>query len=434
MKYGSLKPFIPVAVFLLAIFLTIMLVYVPFPNLIRLDDSDYPCQEVPTIVTPGGDFKLYVDADRVWAGERELEIEEGVVRIPQDLSLGWHDIALQVGGTTSTRPDSLYVTPFDLQDYTFIQITDMHTSYYEGADIEERRGVIDLVNDMGPAFVVDTGDMTNYGLEKQYILYESIISGLDVPLYTIPGNMETYSDHNLERYAEHLGPSNYYFYIGDTLFVAGAALHAPRSWGGFDDEQLEWLDENFAREAALKIFLQHTPIVSEEGRDYKYIPWGWKDGHFSQVEQGYDRIVDILTREKAVTLSGHWHTYSNIFEYKGATFYQTPSVTWMSGVKKGPRFRLFRIQDGEITFDKVIEYKRFDISREYGTDNTQVTVNIRNDHEFPVPLNVHVKLSPSSFPYKTDTGEIMASTSSGDVWVRYDAPPGESEIRVTPVT
>jgi hypothetical protein len=433
MKTSSLKPYVPLLVFIVVLIITMWLTYVPFPNIVRLIDSDYPNQHVPTIVTPGGNFELSPNAERVWLGGQELEIEQGIIKIPQDFPPGWYHLTLQLNGANSTRYNSIYVTPLSLQDFTFVQITDMHTPCYGGQDVEERKRVIDLINDIGSAFVVDTGDMTDYGLEEQYIWYDHIISGLELPLYTIPGNMETYSDPNLERYAKHLGPGNYYFYFGETLFVAGAALHSPRSWGGFDDAQLEWLDATLSREANLKFLLHHIPIVSEEGRDYKYVPWGWKDDHFSQIEQGYEQIVNILTREEVITLSGHWHGYSNKFEYEGATFYNTPSVTRMSGIKEGPRFRLFRIQNGTIIYDKVIEYEKLDITSEYTTDNTQVKIEIKNEHAFPVPLNVYVKLSPSISPYKTDLGEIAASTASGDIWVRYDAPVGESEIQLAPL-
>jgi len=430
MKLGRLKSYLPLVIFIVVLIIIMWLSYVPFPNIVKLAVADYPNQQVPTIVSPGGDFELPANAEKVWLGGRELEIKQRIVRIPQDLLPGWYNLTIQLDGANSTRYNSIYVTPFNLQDFTFVQITDMHTPCYGGQDVEERKGVIDLINDMGPAFVVDTGDMTDYGLEEQYVWYEHIISGLEIPLYTIPGNMESYSDPNLERYAKYLGPGNYYFYFGETLFAAGAALHSPRSWGGFDDAQLAWLDATLSKEAKLKFLLHHIPIASEEGRDYKYVPWGWKDGHFSQIEQGRERIVDILTREKAITLSGHWHGYSNKFEYEGATFYNTPSVTRMTGIKEGPRFRLFHIQNGTITYDNVIEYERLDITCEYRTDSTQVKISIKNEHIFPVPLNIHVKLAPSQFPYKTDLGEITASTASGDIWVKYSAPVGESEIQV----
>ncbi len=434
MKPMRLRSYVPVAVFAVALVITMWLTYTPFPNIIRLTDSDYPNRQVPSMVTPGGNLGVPMNAEKVWMGEQELEIEQETIGVPEGLAPGWYNLTLQLDGANSTRYDSVYVTPADLQDFTFVQLTDIHTPFYGGQDVEERKRVVDLINDMGPAFVVDTGDMTDYGLERQYIWYEWITSGLEMPVYRIPGNMETYSDPNLERYAEHLGPGNYYFNFGETLFVAGAALRSPTSWGGFDDTQIKWLDTTLSQEANLKFLLHHIPIVADEGRDYEYVPWGWKGGHFSQIEQGYEEIVNIVTREKVVTLSGHWHGYSHKSEYKGAAFYNTPSVTRMTGIKAGPRFRLFRIQDGTITYDNVIEYEKLGITREYNTDNTQVTIRIRNEEGFPVPLNVHVKLSPSGLPYQTDLGEIMASTVSGDIWVEFSAPIGESEIHVMPAT
>lgn len=432
MKLIRLKPYIPSTIFIFVLIAVMGMTYVPSPNIIRLSESDYPNEHVPSIVAPGEYFKISTSVEKVWVGFQELKNEQGTIKIPEDFSPGWYNLTLQINGINTTRNNSIYVTPISEDDFTFIQVTDVHTPCYDGADVQERKNVFNLVNDIGPAFVVDTGDMTDYGLEKQYVYYGWIISDLEMPLYTIPGNMETYSDPNLERYAKHLGPGNYYFYFGETLFVAGAALHSPRSWGGFDDAQIKWLDTTLSKEADLKFLLHHIPIVSDEGRDYKYVPWGWKGDHFSQIEQGYEQIVNILTREKVMTLSGHWHGYSHESEYEGATFYNTPSVTRMSGIKEGPRFRLFRIQNGTITYDNVVEYEKLAITREYNTDNTQVTIRIRNEEGFPVPLNIHVELSPSVFPHKTDLGEIVASTASGDIWVKYSAPIGESEIQVTP--
>jgi hypothetical protein len=431
MKLINLKPYIPLTIFVLVLIIVMWLTYVPHPDIIRLNDSDYPNKYVPAIVTPGGNFTILSSVEKVWIGEQELKIEQGVIKIPEDFLQGWYNITLQINGLNITRNNSIYVTPINIDDFTFVQVTDVHTPCYMGADIEERKNVFDLVNEIGPAFVVDTGDMTDYGLEEQYIYYDWIKSNLEMPLYTIPGNMETYSDPNLERYACHLGPSNYFFYFGKTLFVASTGLHSPRSWGGFDDVQIKWIEDTLSKDANLKFLLNHIPIVSKQGRDYNYVSWGWKDGHFSQIEEGYKEIVKILTYEKANVLSGHWHGYSDKFQYNGATFYNTPSVTRMSSIKEGPRFRLFQIQNNTITYDKVIEYEKLHITKEYKTNNTQVKIMINNEEGFYVPLNIHVKLLPLIHPYKTNKGEIIKYTPSGDIWIKYNAPFGESEIIVS---
>jgi len=432
MRLVELKPYSLLMGFVFVLLIIMWITYVPFPNVERVSDLEYPNQYVPAIAAAGENFRIFVNAERVWVGHLEVEIEQGFVKLPEDISPGWYSLTLLIAGVNNTRQNALYVAPSSSLDFTFVHMTDMHTPAFGGLDVEERKRVVGLINDLGPTFVVDTGDATDYGLEEQYDWYDWITAGLEMPLYNLPGNQETYSDPNLERYAHRLGPSNYFFYFGETLFVGGAPLHSPRSWGGFDEAQIRWVDDSLSKEAKLKFFMNHIPIVAKEGRDYRYVPWGWKGGHFSQIEQGYEQIVKILTREKVVNLVGHWHGYSHKFEYGEATFYNTPSVTRNTWVKEGPRFRLFRVKNYTIVFDNVIEFGKLDLTREYTTDNAQVKVRIVNKEGFSIPLTVHVKLSPAGYPYSTSLGEIVFASPSGHIWVKYEAPVGVSEIEVFP--
>ncbi len=102
----------------------------------------------------------------------------------------------------------------------------------------------------------------------------------------------------------------------------------------------------------------------------------------------------------------------------------------MSGIKEGPRFRLFQIQNNSITYDRVIEYEKLHIIRNYSTNNTQVKITINNEEDFSIPLCIHVKLAPLRTPYTPNKGEIIKYTASGDLWVQYDTPIGESEIEI----
>ncbi|MBD3350297.1 MAG: hypothetical protein GF364_02315 [Candidatus Lokiarchaeota archaeon] len=427
-KLENIK-YLPILLFILGLIVTLLVSNVPYPNLMRLSEDDYPNEYVPTLVEAGGNCSIPSIVQKLWIDEQEFSINDGKIEIPEAFEPGWYNLTLQIEGTNNTRKNSLYVTPLNPGNFTFIQVTDTHTPIFMGSDVEERKNVYDLVNDMGPAFIVDTGDMTDYGLEEQYINYEYIISDLEMPLYTVPGNMETYSDPNLDRYAAHLGPANYYFKFNDTLFVAGAALHAPRSWGGFTDEQIEFIDGAMAKDAELKFLLHHIPIVSEEGRDYSLVPWSKRDGIFSQVDRGFDEINNILSIEQARVLTGHWHTYSNEFEYNDVIFYNTPSVVRMSGNTDGPRFRLFRIEDNVIKYDKVISYERLSIHKEYVLAGTEAVISIQNDHDFSIPLNLHLKLAGSP-PFVATQGEVVKNTTSGDIWVSFNAPNGYSEFTI----
>lgn len=433
MKLQRLKPYSLLTGFILALLLTMWITYIPFPHVVRVSDSEYPNENVPVIVGAGEKFKIFVKAQSVKVNDEEVQVENGFVQVPENLGPGWYNLTFFIDGE-DVRENAMYVPPYTSENFTFVFMCDMHTPPMGAPYIEERKRVADLINDIGPAFVIDAGDMTDFGLEEEYDWYEWIISGFEMPLYTLPGNHETYADPNLERYARRLGPSNYFFYFGDVLFVAAAPLHAYRGWGGFDEDQIKWLGDTLSKEAKLKFVLNHIPTVYHEGREYAYVPWCRKEGYYTQIEQGHDEMVEIFTREKVVNLFGHWHIYTQKFEYRGATFYHTPSVTRNSFVKEGPRFRLFRIENNEIVFDEVIELGKLTITRrEYAPDNMHVT--IVNEEEFSIPLTIRVEMSPAGYPYATSLGEIVAARPGECIlWIRIEATPGTTEIEIAPQT
>ena len=72
MKLIRLTSYVPLTIFIIVLVMIMWLTYLPFPNIIRLTDSDYPNQDVPTMVTPGGNLAVSMNAEKVWIGEREL--------------------------------------------------------------------------------------------------------------------------------------------------------------------------------------------------------------------------------------------------------------------------------------------------------------------------------------------------------------------------
>jgi len=435
-RFQVFKQYIPVGVFIGLMIGILWITYVPFPDLIRFDEGDYPNKYVPTILRPGDSMNISNEIERIWINDLELTITDSQIDLPSSLAYGWYNVTFQSLGVNDSRPKSLYLTPFNPNNYTFAQVTDVHTPYYLGADVEERRNIFQLVENLGPLFIVDTGDLTDYGIERQFQNYDYITSELKVPLFTIPGNMDNYADPHLTNYAKYRGPGNYYFSFGQTLFVSGAALHSPRSWGGFDAKQIEWINSTMTKNAELKFLFHHTPIASAEGRDYQYVPWGWRNGHFSQIEQGYDEIVHILEREHVNVLSGHWHSYSAKYEYQNAIYYNTPSIVRMSGSQAGPRFRLFQIINHEIVYDQVIDLDKISITYETQSDQHVIKVIVNNMENFAVPMNVRIQFDTifSSNPiFQTSQGQIIGSTNLGEVWVNMEIQSGQIMFEVSQI-
>jgi predicted phosphodiesterase len=92
-------------------------------------------------------------------------------------------------------------------------ISDTHNYYLEFDKLVNR------INSTGPyAFVVVTGDITNFGLREEYDETRRYLNRLNVPYIVAPGNHDLIS--NGERIFNDLfGPQFFHFTFHDTLFV-----------------------------------------------------------------------------------------------------------------------------------------------------------------------------------------------------------------------
>src|SRR5689334_13110015 len=69
----------------------------------------------------------------------------------------------------------------------FVHISDTHIGS-NNADVDLRRTVQDINNDPTLQFVVISGDITEFGADKEEKLAKQILDSLNKPWYIIPGN------------------------------------------------------------------------------------------------------------------------------------------------------------------------------------------------------------------------------------------------------
>src|SRR5215510_7427012 len=69
----------------------------------------------------------------------------------------------------------------------FVHISDTHIGS-NNADTDLRRTVQDINNDPTLQFVVISGDITEFGADKEIRLAKQILDSLNKPWYIIPGN------------------------------------------------------------------------------------------------------------------------------------------------------------------------------------------------------------------------------------------------------
>jgi outer membrane protein assembly factor BamB len=257
----------------------------------------------------------------------------------------------------------------------FVQVTDLHVSVDEGARLRPmieagvdappgvavtgetsaadlRADLERVVERVAPDFVVATGDLADYGQRDELVAYRGAITGLGVPVASLPGNHDHLSCLTREAieeffggwsarddtdglsagdafqrevfggdwrrpasgrlpWVEEIGPLYYSFDWGGVHFVAydGEGL---RRYGA-DYPQDDWLAADLATVAA------GTPVVV-----CTHFP---EDREFFLTRFGGARLV--------ASISGHWH--GTRVWHDGEAHHWTSSTLTFGGIDATPR-------------------------------------------------------------------------------------------------
>lgn len=101
----------------------------------------------------------------------------------------------------------------DSNEFRFAVISDTQ-GYYD--ELEEAVGVLNRIEDLD--FVVHCGDLTDFGLRKEFEYQRNILLRLNVPWVTIIGNHDCLGTGRIV-YEEIFGSVNYAFTAGTTRFI-----------------------------------------------------------------------------------------------------------------------------------------------------------------------------------------------------------------------
>ena len=119
--------------------------------------------------------------------------------------------------------------------------------------------IIDQVNAINPAFVVDNGDLVYGGEPNRYRLFYQTVAKLHVPLYTTLGNHDIRANGR-KIYTELFGPPYYSFDYLNNHFVF---LDSSRGWTekrAIPEAEYRWLESDLQRAEGKRIFVvSHIP-------------------------------------------------------------------------------------------------------------------------------------------------------------------------------
>jgi 3',5'-cyclic-AMP phosphodiesterase len=151
-----------------------------------------------------------------------------------------------------------------------VQLSDLHLgAAWEGVDPAPRleraiEAIRSLPNPVDAAVV--SGDLSDDASEESYRLARELLSRFEAPVHVLPGN---HDDRSRLRQAFDLpgegdAPVDYTAEIGELRLVVLDSNVPGQDPGGFDPDQLDWLDEELGREGERPTILvmHHSPLAT----------------------------------------------------------------------------------------------------------------------------------------------------------------------------
>jgi outer membrane protein assembly factor BamB/predicted MPP superfamily phosphohydrolase len=187
------------------------------------------------------------------------------------------------------------------QTIRFAHLTDTHVGGSTGAE-DLIRTVEDINQQADLDFVVLSGDVTEFGSEKELLEAKSILNKLNKPCYVTPGNHDSkWSESGNNDFVRIFGAESFSFEKNGILFIGTASGPNMRMAPGLVPRGqmvfLESILKNMKDTLQPVIFINHYPLDES-------------------LSNGYE-VIDLLkTRNIQASLLGHGHA-NKLFDFEG---------------------------------------------------------------------------------------------------------------------
>ncbi len=195
---------------------------------------------------------------------------------------------------------------------------------------------VDKVNSMDVDFVMICGDLTNYGIEREFELAHDELKKLKCPYVAVLGNHDMVA--NGERvYAEMYGEANFSFVVGNNKFIG---LNTNSREYNFDGRvpNLSWLEKQLETTCENVFIFGHVPP--------------WSGDYDAKLEIPF---VNVIKKRNKVTTCffGHDHSFYSTSYYAESQNDDTPYLIVGSTGRKSAAY-------SKVWSKKQMKNERFD--------------------------------------------------------------------------
>ncbi|NEE00768.1 outer membrane protein assembly factor BamB family protein [Phytoactinopolyspora halotolerans] len=186
---------------------------------------------------------------------------------------------------------------------TFAVVTDTHANADQPARLDLLARVFDSIAERDPSFVLNCGDVADYGGEAAYGAYlETIPDSLQDRMRHVPGNHDVRWDVNAAQlYRELFGPAPYSFDMSGLHVVGLDPTQLLQEPGNFGPGHLDWIARDL-RDAAPSVLFLHFPL----GADHYYL---------NDQDALFATVADLPVR---AIFAGHVHR-ETVYRFNGFT-------------------------------------------------------------------------------------------------------------------
>ena len=226
------------------------------------------------------------------------------------------------------------------ETFTFLDVTDTHQTASGSTEPLRRLAEDAAVMNPRPAFIVDTGDITEAGRPDEYAAFKQAIAPLqsaEIGFYPVPGNHDVrWSPDGKEGFTKAFGKLYHSFDYGQAHFILLDSTVVLEHWGHFDKAELEWLKND------LKKVRSETPIFL-----FMHHPIGQATPGTRFIDNEYDLTNQFRGHNIVAIFTGHGHS-DKVWKVNGIT------TLMARGLYQGSYYRV-TVTPLIVTIDRVVK-------------------------------------------------------------------------------
>lgn len=187
------------------------------------------------------------------------------------------------------------------ETFTFLDVTDTHQTASGSTEPLRRLSEEAAAMNPRPAFIVDTGDITEAGRPEEYAAFKQAITPLQsaaIGFYPVPGNHDVrWSPDGKEGFTKAFGKLYQSFDYGNVHFILLDSTVVLEHWGHFDKAELDWLKKDLAKlrpETPIFLFMHHPIGQSTPGARF--------------VDNEFELLPILRGRNIIAIFTGHGHS------------------------------------------------------------------------------------------------------------------------------